>query len=72
MRVATETDRCIAEVVGWRRDQLTGVGFTLELAARLACDERWDLHALIELVECGCPPDLAARIVAPLEEGDAA
>jgi hypothetical protein len=26
-----------------------------------------DLHALIELVERGCPPVLAARILAPLE-----
>jgi hypothetical protein len=27
-----------------------------------------DLHALIELVERGCPPELAARILAPLDE----
>jgi hypothetical protein len=26
-----------------------------------------DLHALIGLVERGCPPPLAARILAPLE-----
>jgi hypothetical protein len=26
-----------------------------------------DLHALIELIERGCPPELAARILAPLE-----
>jgi hypothetical protein len=26
-----------------------------------------DLHALIELVERGCPPPLAARILAPLD-----
>jgi hypothetical protein len=58
--------------VRWRRDQLTGAGFNLPAAARLACDERWDIHALIELVERGCPPDLAARIAAPLEEGDVA
>jgi hypothetical protein len=58
--------------VRWRRDQLTGVGFSLSVAARLACDERWDIHALIELVERGCPPNLAARIAAPLEAGDVA
>jgi len=28
-----------------------------------------DVHALIELVERGCPPDLAARILAPLDDG---
>ena len=56
------------EVVSWRRRQLTSAGFSLPLAARLARDARWDLHALIELVERGCPPTLAARILAPLDE----
>jgi hypothetical protein len=55
------------EVVRWRRQRLTDSGFPLSVAARLAADARYDLHALIELVECGCPPELAARIVAPLE-----
>jgi hypothetical protein len=73
MRVVTGNERRTAEVVRWRREQLTGVGFSLPLASRLACDEQWDIHALIELVERGCPPKLAARIAAPLEwEGDAA
>jgi hypothetical protein len=26
-----------------------------------------DLHALLGLVDRGCPPDLAARILAPLD-----
>ena len=30
------------------------------------------LHALIELVERGCPPALAVRILAPLEDRGAA
>jgi hypothetical protein len=60
------------EVVSWRRDQLVHVGFTLPLAARLAREPRYDLHALIELVERGCSPELATRILAPLEEEDAA
>jgi hypothetical protein len=73
MRVVTGNERRTAEVVRWRREQLTGVGFSLPLASRLARDEQWDIHALIELVERGCPPELAARIAAPLEwEGDAA
>jgi hypothetical protein len=55
------------EVVRWRRQRLTDSGFPLSAAERLADDARYDLHALIELVECGCPPDLAARIVAPLD-----
>jgi len=67
MRVATENDARTAEVVRWRRDQLTGAGFSLGLASRLAADEHWDIHALIELVERGCRPEVAARILAPLE-----
>ena len=39
----------------------------LALAHSLAHDPRYDLHALIELVEVGCPPELAVRILAPLE-----
>jgi hypothetical protein len=56
-----------AEVIGWRRDQLAHSGFPSELALQLAGDGRYDLHALIELVERGCPPELAVRILAPLE-----
>ena len=56
------------EVVSWRREQLSASGFSSDLAARLAEDTRYDLHALIELCERGCPPELGIRILAPLEE----
>ena len=59
-------------VVSWRRDQLAQAGFPLPSAARLARDARYDLHALIELVERGCPPDLAVQILSPLEDRDVA
>jgi hypothetical protein len=66
-------ERQVHEVIRWRREQLAEAGFALPLAARVANDARYDLHALIELVERGCPPELAARILAPLEqEPDAA
>jgi hypothetical protein len=61
-----------ASVTSWRRDRLVEAGFALPLASRLARDRRYDLHALIELVERGCPPELAMRILHPLEEHDAA
>lgn len=61
-----------SEVLSWRRDRLVAAGFGLPLAARLARDPLYDLHALIDLVERGCDPDLAARILAPLVGGDAA
>jgi hypothetical protein len=60
------------EIASWRRDRLSDAGFALPLAARLAGDGRYDLHALIELTERGCPPELAVRILAPLDEGAAA
>jgi len=59
-------------VTSWRRDRLVDAGFVLPLASRLARDARYDLHALIELVEHGCPPELALRILAPLEQETAA
>jgi hypothetical protein len=61
-----------ANVTSWRRDRLVEAGFALPLASRLARDGRYDLHALIELVEQGCPPLLAVRILAPVEQGSAA
>jgi hypothetical protein len=53
----------------WRRQRLIESGFPALLAARLAVDPRFDLHALIQLAERGCPPELAVRITAPLEDG---
>jgi hypothetical protein len=55
-------------VAAWRREQLLASGFDESLARRLADDCGIDLHALIELVERGCPPPLAARILAPLDD----
>ena len=55
-------------VIRWRREQLVATGVSLRLVVGVAKDPRYDLHALIELVERGCPPPLAVRILAPLEE----
>ncbi len=55
-------------VVAWRQSQLAAAGFDPALASELAHDCRLDLHGLIELVGRGCPPELAARILAPLED----
>ena len=51
----------------WREARLTAAGFDRGLARRVAADGRFDVHALIELTEAGCPPHLAYRILAPLE-----
>ena len=55
-------------IAAWRRQRLLDAGFERALARELA-DGRVDLHELIGLVESGCPPHLAARILAPLEPG---
>ena len=52
----------------WRRRHLERAGFDPRLAERLANDRRFDLNALLHLVAHGCPPELAARILAPLDD----
>jgi len=54
-------------VVSWRRSRLLDAGFPPALAEEVAVDGAHDLHALIELVERGCPPELAVRILMPLD-----
>ena len=56
------------QLVEWRRQYLACVGVEAELAATVAGDLRWDLHALLQLLERGCPAQLAARICAPADE----
>jgi hypothetical protein len=72
VRTKARSDCANDDIVCWRRDQLVDSGFPLPRAARLAKDPRYDLHALIELVERGCSPELAVRILAPLDEEVAA
>ena len=55
------------ELREWRRARLIQAGVAPELATRLGFDERIDVHDILELIDRGCPPELAARIVAPLE-----
>ena len=68
MRIEQDHRTEAREITSWRCRQLTGSGFPHALARRVAHDPSYDLHALIELVERGCPPALAVRILAPLDE----
>jgi hypothetical protein len=72
MDTETRGEQPTTDVVSWRRGQLVLAGYPLPLAMRLARNPAFDLHALIELVERGCPPELAAQILAPFEEASAA
>ena len=55
-------------VLAWRVDRLRAAGFPTALATTIARDARYDVHALLELTDTGCPADLAARILGPLDE----
>jgi len=60
--------QAVDEVSRWRCEQLVEAGFALPLADSIANDGRYELHALIELVDRGCQPELAVRILAPVED----
>ena len=72
MHTKGTAERAAHDIVRWRREQLLHAGFPLPLAVRIGKDGRYDLHALIGLVERDCEPELAVRILAPLEANGAA
>ena len=51
-----------AKVEGWRLHVLIEAGYPLPLAERVAQSEV-DLHYAVELVEQGCTPEVATRIL---------
>jgi hypothetical protein len=57
--IETELDR----VERWRTAELIRVGFAGDDAVALAARFDVDLHEAIGLVERGCPPELAIRIL---------
>lgn len=58
--------QAIDDAVVWRRQSLRKAGFTADLANRVAGDWNIDVHAVLELVDRGCPPALAVTIMEPL------
>ena len=52
-----------AEVLAWRFDALCRSEYDLDAAAVIAANVEVDLHDAVNLVERGCPPELAARIL---------
>jgi hypothetical protein len=49
-------------VLLWRISTLVGAGYCDECAIEIACSAI-DLHAAVDLLERGCPTDLALRIL---------
>jgi len=68
LRRQTDTQPTRHDVAAWRIARLRASGFGRELAEDIARDRRYDLHALLELVDRGCPAELAVRILSPLED----
>jgi hypothetical protein len=59
--LADETEK--EGVIRWRLEQLSKAGFSWPAAMVLAANNAVDLHRAVWLVECGCPPETAARIL---------
>jgi hypothetical protein len=47
----------------WRAEELMRAGYEPEAAVEIAICHDVDLHAAVELLERGCPADLAVRIL---------
>lgn len=57
------------DVVAWRARRLLEAGFSRSQADELS-RSTVDIHAVLQLVDAGCPPHLAARILAPIPGED--
>jgi len=57
--VETESER----VTAWRACELLKAGYEPLVAVELAEHNEVDLHVALELLDRGCAPDLAARIL---------
>ena len=53
----------IERIESWRREELERAGFSPRDAERVAGRHDVDLHAAVSLVERGCPPEIALRIL---------
>jgi hypothetical protein len=58
-QIETEADR----VSRWRAEELERAGYELSAAAVLAASSGVDLHLAVDLLERGCPQDVAMQIL---------
>jgi hypothetical protein len=59
--LADETER--ERVIRWRVEQLAKIGYSWPAAMVLAANTQIDLHTAVDLVQRGCNPDTAVRIL---------
>jgi len=57
----TETEQ--QRIERWRADMLERAGWSADQAAKLAARADVDLHTAIDLIEQGCPAEVALRIL---------
>jgi hypothetical protein len=60
---AQMVDPELERIESWRMDALARAGYTPADAAQLASRHDVDLHRAVELLEKGCEPALALRIL---------
>jgi hypothetical protein len=60
--VLEERPDLVAQVEAWRLHVLLQAGYPLRVAERLATSAA-DLHQAVEMLERGCTPHVAARIL---------
>jgi hypothetical protein len=53
----------IERIERWRAEELERAGYEPRSAGRLAVRHDVDLHTAVELLERGCPADLALKIL---------
>ena len=55
----TELDK----IERWRAEELARAGYGTRAAGRLATRHDIDLHRAVQLLDQGCPPELAVKIL---------
>jgi hypothetical protein len=56
-------DTELERIERWRAEELERAGYGTHAAGRLAARQDIDLHLAIRLLEQGCPPELALKIL---------
>ena len=56
-------DTELEKIERWRAEELMRAGYGTRSAGRLATRHDIDLHRAVELLDMGCPPELAVKIL---------
>jgi hypothetical protein len=59
MNIVTETGL----IEAWRAEELERAGYPFEAAIEIAARHDIDLHRAVDLLQAGCPVELALRII---------